>query len=366
MRKRLLAIAGRAAALLLGLSVALAIAEIVTRVYEGVSVFPLVPPEPYIDNAILYQPNSTRLYELRPGVDAIVGRRAIHIHINHAGMRDDRDLPREEASGVYRVAVLGDSFAFGGKVQQSETFSQDLERQLQSRDPSLRYEALNLAVPGYNTVQEMLSLKESGLAYHPDLVILNFVLNDAGPMQPLARPSSSYLPLPVRRVLKRSDLFQLSYVSWKRGALSALPSAFRGIDNHRELVEGEPGWNDAKAALAELKRLCAEHDAHLLVVVWPLLVELTADYPHREEHQLVASACEKLHIAVLDLLPTFEGYDASTLWVERNDHHPNAAAFKMATNSVVQLLVRERWISQRAGDAAAPVQPAQSNRDAGR
>ena len=365
MRKMLLAIAGRAAALLLGLSVALAIAEIGTRLYAGVSLLPLVPPEPYIDDAVLYQPNLTRLYELRPGVDAIVGRRAIHIQINRAGMRDDRDLPREKAPGTYRVAVLGDSFTFGGKVQQSETFSQDLERELRRRDVSLRYEALNLAVPGYNTVQEMLSLKEAGLAYRPDLVILNFVLNDAGPMQPLAR-SSSRVPLLIRRLLKRSDLFQLFYVSWKRGFLSALPAAFRGGGHHRrELAEGEPGWNDAQTALAELQRICAEHDARLLVVVWPMLVDLTADYPQRDEHQLVVSACEKLRIPVCDLLPTFEGHDASTLWAERNDHHPNAAAFKMAANAVVQLLVRGRWISERTGDAAATVLRAQ-NQDAGR
>ena len=40
---------------------------------------------------------------------------------------------------------------------------------------------MNLAVPGYNSEQEMRSLEESGLAYHPDLVIVNFVL-DAGRM----------------------------------------------------------------------------------------------------------------------------------------------------------------------------------------
>lgn len=343
MRKVLLVIAGRALAVLLGLGVALAVAEIVTRLYEEISLLPLVPPEPYIDDAVLYQPNPTRLYELRPGVDAIVGRRAIHIQINRAGMRDDRDLPREKESGVYRLAVLGDSFTFGGKVQQRETFSQDLERELQNRNHSLRYEALNLAVPGYNTIQEMLSLKDIGLAYRPDLVILNFVLNDAEPMQQLARPSQ-HLPLWVRRVLKRSDLFQLFYISWEQGAFFTRPAVFREVDNHRELAEGDPGWNDAKAALAELGRICAEHDARLLVVVWPTLVDLTADYPHRGKHQLVVSACEKLGIPALDLLPTFEGHDPSILWAARTDHHPDAAAFRMAADAAADVLVRAHWI----------------------
>jgi hypothetical protein len=99
-----------------GVLVALVIGELAVRLYQRQPLLPLVPPEPYIDNAILYRPSPTRLYELRPGVDAVVGRKAIHIHINAAGQRDDRDLSNEKASSVYRVVVLGDSFTFGGKV----------------------------------------------------------------------------------------------------------------------------------------------------------------------------------------------------------------------------------------------------------
>jgi GDSL-like lipase/acylhydrolase family protein len=332
---------GRAAVATLGLAFALAAAEMATRIYQGVALLPLIPPDPYIDDAIFYRQNPTRLYELRPGVDATVGRRGIHIHINQAGMRDDRDLPRDKPRACNRIAVLGDSFAFGGKVQQPQTLSQDLERDLRERDASLRYEALNLAVPGYNTVQEMLTLKEVGLAYHPDLVIVNFVLNDASPMVALAQHRSR-LPLALRRALKRSDLFQLFYVSWKRGFLGA---PFRRGPQPPELVEGAPGWNAAKDALAELRRLCAEHQVRLLVVVWPMLVDLNANYPLRAEHRLVVSACEQLNIPVLDLLPTFEGHDPATLWGERSDHHPNAVAFEMAARTIVEYLVRHHWVA---------------------
>src|SRR5207237_10295818 len=108
----------------------------------------------------LLQRSATRLYELRPGVDQVVRRQHIRIHINAAGMRGDRELSRPKPAGVFRVVVLGDSFTFGGKVQVEDTFPAALEREFRSADPSLPTEVLNLAVPGYNTEQEMLSLKE--------------------------------------------------------------------------------------------------------------------------------------------------------------------------------------------------------------
>lgn len=329
-----------------GIIVALAVCEAAVRLYFHEPLLPIVPPEPYIDNAVLYRRSANRLYELRPGVDAIVGRKHIHIHTNAAGLRDDRDVPREKASEVYRVVALGDSFTFGGKVDLNDTFPRVLERELQASDSSRRYEALNLAVPGYNTTQEMLSLKEVGLAYHPDLVILNFVLNDAAPMRQLV-PQERRLPLWVCRPLKRFDLVQFVYVSSKQLSFMRRRTTFREADDHADLAAQSPGWEDAKAALAEIQRLSAENGAHLLVVVWPMLVDLS-DYPHRGKHQLVVTACRRLRIPVFDLLPTFEGRDSSTLWAMRSDHHPNALALKMAARAVLEALENQGWVQPAA------------------
>jgi lysophospholipase L1-like esterase len=318
-----------------GIVVALIVCEFSVRVYRGVPLLPIVPPEPYIDNAVLYRPSPRRLYELRPGVDALVGRKAIHIHINAAGQRDDRDLPTEKATGVFRVVVLGDSFTFGGKVPLEQTFSAGLERALGALDPSRRYEVVNLAVPGYNTEQEMLALKEAGLAYHPDLVIVNYVLNDGGRMVQLI-PRDSRLPVGLRRVLKRSDLVQSVYASVKYLQYRLHGGVSREADKYTELSAGTRGWEASRAALAEIAQLASSARASTLVVVWPMLVDLGQNYPHRAKHELVVSECRRLGIPVLDLQPTFEGWDALALWVASDDHHPNGTALAMAAEEVVR------------------------------
>jgi hypothetical protein len=326
---------GRLLTSLVGVVVALIVCEFMVRVYCGVPLLPLVPPEPYIDNAVLYRPSPTRLYELRPAVDALVGRKAIHIHINAAGQRDDRDLPTEKPVGVFRVVVLGDSFTFGGKVQLERTFSPSLERALGALDRSRRYEVVNLSVPGYNTEQEMLGLKEAGLVYHPDLVIVNYVLNDAGRAVQLI-PQHSRLPVEVRRVLKRSDLVQFIYASVKYLQYRLRGGASRDADKYVELSPGTPGWEASRRALAEIARLAATVHAETLVVVWPMLVQLDRDYPHRAKHELVVEACRELGIPVLDLLPTFAGRRASALWAAKDDHHPNGTALGMGAAAVAR------------------------------
>jgi GDSL-like Lipase/Acylhydrolase family len=327
---------------LVGVIAALVIGEFAVRVYEREPLLPLLPPEPYIDNAVLYQKSPALLYELRPGVDAVVRRDRIHIHINAQGQRDDADRPTAKPEGVYRVVVLGDSFTFGGKVPLEQTFSRTLERKFQRLD-ARRYEVINLAVPGYNTEQEMLSLREAGLAYRPDLVVVNFVLNDAGQMVQLV-PNGSHLPVGLRRVLKRSDLVQFVYAWLKQIRFLARGGAFREAEKYADIEAGDPRWEACRAALAEIHRLASAGHADLLVVVWPMLVDLGPDYPHRAKHQLLVAECERLGIPVLDLLPTFEGHEASMLWAARNDHHPNGTALEMGAEAVVRDLAAQHML----------------------
>ena len=77
-----------------------------------------------------------------------------------------------------RVVMLGDSIAFGARVTDGQTFAALLESR------SERFDVVNLAGEGYGTDQELLRLENEGLAYHPDVVVLNFcmtndVLNNA-------------------------------------------------------------------------------------------------------------------------------------------------------------------------------------------
>lgn len=103
------------------------------------------------------------------------------VRINSHGMHDNREITVEKPKGVFRVAVLGDSFAAATQVDVSKAFWRILEKRLQACDfaQGKRIEVLNFGVSGFSTAQELLALRHKAAAYEPDLVILAFLtLND--------------------------------------------------------------------------------------------------------------------------------------------------------------------------------------------
>ena len=94
------------------------------------------------------------------------------VRINENGLRD-RPHSYERQDDIERILVLGDSFAWGYGVEESERFSQLLEG-------SLGVEVINAGVSGYSTDQELLWYKNEGIKYETDLVILVLAGNDVG------------------------------------------------------------------------------------------------------------------------------------------------------------------------------------------
>src|SRR2546430_14719977 len=118
---------------------------------------------------------------------------------------------------------------------------------------------------------------------------------------------------------------------------------FGETESNVELAAGSPGWERARASLAEIQRLASENQAHSMAVIWPMLVGLNGEYPYRAKHRLVAGECQRLGIPVFDLLQVFQGRDSSTLWASRDDHHPNAMAPSMAAKAVSRELTARRF-----------------------
>jgi lysophospholipase L1-like esterase len=94
------------------------------------------------------------------------------VRINQNGLRG-HDYPYKRVNDVGRILVIGDSFAWGYGVEESERFSELLEA-------SLGVEVINAGISGYSTDQELLWFQEEGVKYNADLVILIFTGNDIG------------------------------------------------------------------------------------------------------------------------------------------------------------------------------------------
>jgi len=91
--------------------------------------------------------------------------------------RSRRNISLEKPRGVFRVIILGDSYVYGYGLDDNETLTETLERELNSQG-NYSFQVINLGVSCYNTKLEVQRLLEKGLKYNPDVVILAYVRFD--------------------------------------------------------------------------------------------------------------------------------------------------------------------------------------------
>ncbi len=114
----------------------------------------------------------TRGWTLERNLRGVPGLGPRRLSSNSRGLRGSAEHAVEKPPGVLRIAVLGDSFSFGEDVDDAETYASQLERLVPGS------EVLNLGIHGYGHDQMLLYLREEGLRYRPDVVLLGFVQLD--------------------------------------------------------------------------------------------------------------------------------------------------------------------------------------------
>jgi hypothetical protein len=144
----------------------------------------------------LTERHPTRGWAFTPGAaeTVVVEGSEIPVAINAHGLRD---VPHayDPRPGSFRIVVLGDSFMEAWGVELADSMPRRLEQGLSSKNA----EVMNLGVRGYGTAQEYLSLKEEGMQYHPDLVVL--LLRRQRPAQQPGRARGEHAEGPHAAVL---------------------------------------------------------------------------------------------------------------------------------------------------------------------
>lgn len=288
-------------------------------------------------------PNPRLLFELRPGAFA---RAEVDYRISSSGLRNP-EVPVVKPAEVRRIAVLGDSIAFGYWVAEEQAFPRQLERMLGG------VQVLNFGVPGYNLDQEIETLSTRALEFSPDLVVLAFCLNDFEDIfsheygLTLDRAARS-VTLPGRALeglLRRSRL--ASWVEYRLAELQVRrrfalarnpfgePLGTGAAAEQKEALFAKMRMRARKTAtrkLAPLRQLLASRGIPGLVVVFPTFGHPFPNYPYRALHAAVLEAAQESGLLAVDLLDCFSAYD---FWDLRVDVvHPNAMGHRIAAHGI--------------------------------
>lgn len=247
-----------------------------------------------------------------------------------------RDLERALAKppGVERLVVLGDSFTWGAGVDFDDVYPQRLERAL-SRRRGRPVEAVSLALPGFDTDDELAVLETQGFSYEPDLVLLGFVLNDAEDAASAERRRAEDW---IRDRAGEPGLLQRSALLRFVGRrLWATRETKRRVEAYRAMyAAGAPGFAASRKALDTMGALCRGRGVPLVVAIFPLFGNpLDEGYPFTDVHAKVAAAAARAGARVVDLLPAYRGLRSDLLRVDAEDEHPNEIAHRIAAKAIL-------------------------------
>ena len=74
-------------------------------------------------------------------------------------------------------------------------------------------------------------------------------------------------------------------------------------------------------------------------VVFPILAELDENYPFRRICNLLIDFAKVNQMPAHSLLPAFQGKFGPDLWISPFDQHPNAAAHRLAADSMYRFTI---------------------------
>jgi hypothetical protein len=272
---------------------------------------------------------------------------------NAAGYRDLERTPAP-APGVHRVVLLGDSFAWGASVEFDDALPQRLERAL-TRRRHQPWEVVSLALPGMNTADHAAQVDQEVFAYHPEVVLLAYVLNDSEDAVAAEARRAADWEEARRQPAPPSLLDHSALLRWVRTRLWATRENRRRVSGYLSMyADDAPGWVAGRRALDRMGRLCRARGVPLVVAIFPLFGNpLDARYPFEAVHARVAEAAGRAGARVIDLLPAYRGLRWDLLVVDGvNDEHPNEIAHRIAANAIMRELDSVVPLAAAPGEAS--------------
>ncbi|MDW7759513.1 MAG: hypothetical protein SCM96_02620 [Acidobacteriota bacterium] len=165
----------KSALLLVGILLALAGTEMISRVFwERITGLPKGNPISFV--------TSGDYENIPPGAFVWSGPLGAVKEFHNVSSRNrlgfhDYDYGVHKPDGTFRIVVVGDSFVEAKEVPISKNFAKILERKLNEFHDS-RVEVLAFGRSGNGAVKNLEVLRDIGLCFQPDLVLMQFLSND--------------------------------------------------------------------------------------------------------------------------------------------------------------------------------------------
>ena len=290
---------------------------------------------PHYLNAKAFEPSQVAdmVYELRPSFEGLYA--GAPISVSALGFRG-RETADEIGRATLRIAVVGDSIAFGQGVRDGETLSAQLAARLRSR-LSTDVAVVNLGVPGYDTCQEYGMFRERAIPLKPQVALLIYVDNDTDYPPPIQVRDGKIVSPDVRTgfvgdsmaaLRKSSAAYNFLWSRWQ--VVKSQPIT---IDEYRKMLarkfnDANPGWRRSRGCLHSFVELAKERSIRVTVIPFPTLRGFKENpYPFEGYVRTVCEAARAEGAACVDVVPVLQ-HPTYPLRVSSVDPHPPAEVYR--------------------------------------
>jgi hypothetical protein len=269
---------------------------------------------------------------------------------------------------------LGDSFTIGYGVNKNDRFTELIKKQLPTP-----FQVINMGMWGYGTDQELLVLKEKGLKYSPDVVVLCMFLDDLFTCNLFSVNGGQYMkpkfnldaihglrltnvPIPNNR--GRSELLNLILTRyfelrnrqevgkefWRKNWLSVFDREF--LREYKLTL--------CLLILKEIQVLSLNHNAEFLLVVIPYKEQINTErstFSYAKNwcipserfdldlpQKVINSFCRRNGIPMLDLLPVFKCHNDPNRLFFRSDLHWTKEGHQIAAKEILSFLRQKKYL----------------------
>ena len=294
---------------------------------------------------IIYQPDPKLFWKPKPGQNCFTKIGHKPIHVNSKGTRG-KDFDENKPENVLRIISLGDSKTFGWGLSESETYSELLKDLIEKHfSDGLHIEVINAGVNAWSYAQMNVYLRDIGMKYNPDVVILA----DANLWTQFSEHGSrEFIEKFMRRVwLKNLLRRSASYHFFIEVKLQKVYNKYR-----KKFIPVDPGndklFKDQQKSnpylfieeeIAEFCQLVKEHNVKALII----------SIPHENEILLKTGSkivsikkeiCDIFDIPLIDFTEDFSR-SSKKLFLEGDAVHPNVEGNQIIANRIFNFVIEE-------------------------
>ena len=215
----------------------------------------------------------------------------VPVAINSLGLRGD-EISVPKPPRTVRIVAVGDSITFGYGIPVEHTYAKLLEKRLNESVASrTRYEVLNAGTLGGSLGDYLHFLNQKANVLQPDIVLIGLSLNDilvystSGGVSEAGAEWHGHMPLTRKFnhfLLRHSQLYMFCYAHLKSFMYGSRVLDINEVLGSNFVAVGPPSeyqkqaWGTSLRMLSQIVAFCREHGYQLVVVVFPMQMQLSA------------------------------------------------------------------------------------------